>query len=72
MTGKVSRIAAILVACVLLFNCLASGQKVADSRVANQFETYLKPFADTGNFTGAVLIARKGRVLFRHPVGMPK
>lgn len=70
MTGKASRISAILVACVLVFNCLASGQKVADSRLANQFEIYLKPFADTGNFTGAVLIARKGRVLFRHAYGM--
>jgi CubicO group peptidase (beta-lactamase class C family) len=70
MTGKVSRIAAILVACALLFSCLASGQKVTDSRVASQLEAYLKPFTETGNFTGAVLVARKGRVLFRHAYGM--
>src|SRR6266849_2533563 len=71
MTGKVSRIATILiVACVLLFSGLASGQKVADSRVASQLQAYLKPFVETGNFTGAVLVARRGRVLFRHAYGM--
>ena len=71
MTGKVSRIATILiVACVLLFSGLASGQKVADSRVASQLQAYLKPFVETGNFTGAVLVARRARVLFRHAYGM--
>jgi len=70
MTGKVSRIATILVACVFFFSGLTSGQKATDSRVASQLEAYLKPFAETGNFTGAVLIARKGKVLFRHAYGM--
>jgi CubicO group peptidase (beta-lactamase class C family) len=71
MTGKFSRIATILiVACALLFSCLASGQKVTDSRGARQLETYLKPFVETGNFTGAVLVVRKGKVLFRHAYGM--
>ncbi len=71
MTGKVSRIAApLIIPCVFLFACLASGQKVTDSRVASQLEAYLKPFVETGNFTGAVLVARKGRVLFRHAYGM--
>ena len=71
MTFKVSRISTILiVASALLLTCLASGQKLTDSGVASQLETYLKPFADTGNFTGAVLVARKGKVLFRHAYGM--
>ena len=71
MTGKVSRIATTLVIpCVFLFACLAAGQKVNDSRIASQLEAYLKAFAETGNFTGAVLVARKGRVLFRGAYGM--
>jgi CubicO group peptidase (beta-lactamase class C family) len=71
MTGKVSRIATpLIIPCVFLFVCLASGQKVTDSHVASQLEAYLKPFAETGNFMGAVLVARKGRVLFRHAYGM--
>jgi CubicO group peptidase (beta-lactamase class C family) len=71
MTGKVLRIATTpIVACLLLFSYAALGQKVIDSRVASQLEAYLKPFGETGNFTGAVLVARKGRVLFRHAYGM--
>jgi CubicO group peptidase (beta-lactamase class C family) len=49
---------------------VASGQKLADSRSANHLEAYLRPFVETGNFTGAVLVARKGRILFRHAYGM--
>jgi CubicO group peptidase (beta-lactamase class C family) len=71
MTGKVSRIAtSLIIPSALLFSCLASGQKVTDSRVASQLEAYLKPFAETGNFTGAVLVGRKDKVLFRHAYGM--
>ncbi|MFY9560846.1 MAG: serine hydrolase domain-containing protein [Terriglobales bacterium] len=71
MTGKLSRTAVIvIVACVLLSCGMASGQKLADSLVANRLEAYLKPFVETGNFTGVVLVARKGRVLFRRSYGM--
>ena len=71
MTGKVSRIATtLIIPCALVFSCLASGQKVTDSRVASQLDAYLKAFAETGNFTGAVLVARKDKVLFRHAYGM--
>jgi len=65
MTGKISQIALLLI-----IACLASGQKVADSRVASKLETYIKPFVESGNFTGAVLVARNGRILFRHAYGM--
>jgi len=71
MPGKASPITTVLLVLYsLLFSCLALGQKVTDSRVASQIEAYLKPFAEAGNFTGAVLVARKGRVLFRHAYGM--
>jgi CubicO group peptidase (beta-lactamase class C family) len=65
MIGKISQIAILLITA-----CLASGQKVVDSHIASQLEAYLKPFAESGNFTGAVLVARKGRILFRHAYGM--
>ncbi len=31
---------------------------------------YLRPFEETGNFSGTVLVARNGRVLFRQSYGM--
>jgi CubicO group peptidase (beta-lactamase class C family) len=71
MSRKVSRSVIILnVICVFSFTCFAWGQKQADSRVASQLQAYLKSFAETGNFTGSVLVARKGRILFRHAYGM--
>lgn len=71
MIGKALRSATLpVVVCGILFSCLVSGQRLTDPSVANQIEAYLKPFVDTGNFTGAVLVARKGRVLFERGYGM--
>jgi CubicO group peptidase (beta-lactamase class C family) len=61
---------ALQIACVLLLNGFACCQDLPDGQIANRLEAYLKPFAETGNLTGAVLVARKGRVLFRHSYGM--
>jgi D-alanyl-D-alanine carboxypeptidase len=36
----------------------------------SRFEAYLAPFVDTGNFTGAVLISRHGKVLLRQAYGL--
>jgi CubicO group peptidase (beta-lactamase class C family) len=58
------------IACVLLFGGVAFCQALDDRQLANRLEAYLKPFVETGNFSGAVLVARKGRVLFRHSYGM--
>ena len=58
------------IAFVLLFHSASSCRTSPDSQVANRLEAYLKPFVDTGNFTGCVLVASKSRVLFRRSYGM--
>ena len=52
------------------FGVIADGQPIRDSQVASRLEAYLKSFAELGNFTGVVLVAHKGRILFRHAYGM--
>ena len=61
---------ALQIACVLLFNGIACSQGLSESQIANRLGAYLQPFVETGNLTGTVLVARKGRVLFRHSYGM--
>ena len=58
-----------LVACFLV-SVSGRAQMGADGQVAARIQAYLAPFVKTGNFTGAVLVARKGRVLFRGAYGM--
>src|ERR1700730_11005563 len=58
------------VACVLLSGGGGYCQDLPDAQVASRLEAYLKPFGETGNLTGTILVARKGRVLFRHSYGM--
>ena len=58
------------IACVILPSVVAPGQAPTDRDVANQLTAYLKPFAETGNLSGTVLVARGGRVLFRQSYGM--
>jgi CubicO group peptidase (beta-lactamase class C family) len=41
----------------------------SDAEVAARIRSYLAPFKETGNLTGAVLIARHGRVLLRQAYG---
>ncbi len=53
---------ALQIACVLLFSGMGGCQDLPDGQIANRLEAYLKPFVETGNFTGTVLVARKGRV----------
>jgi CubicO group peptidase (beta-lactamase class C family) len=61
---------ALQIASVLLFSVIGCCQDLPDGQIANRLEAYLKPFVETGNLTGTVLVARKGRVLFRHSYGM--
>jgi CubicO group peptidase (beta-lactamase class C family) len=61
---------ALQIAWVLLFSVIGCCQDLPDGQIANRLEAYLKPFVETGNLTGTVLVARKGRVLFRHSYGM--
>ncbi|MGE5205337.1 MAG: serine hydrolase domain-containing protein [Chlamydiota bacterium] len=59
-----------VLAAYLLISASGEAQIVPDSQVAARIQSYLTPFVETGNFTGAVLIARKGRTLFRRAYGM--
>jgi len=58
------------IGCIVLLSVLAPCQAVADREIANRIAAYLKPFGDTGNLSGTVLVARHGHVLFRHSYGM--
>jgi hypothetical protein len=61
---------ALQIACVFLFHGIGWCEDLLDGQIASRLEAYLKPFVKTGNLTGVVLVARKGRVLFRHSYGM--
>jgi CubicO group peptidase (beta-lactamase class C family) len=61
---------ALPIACVLVFIGVGCCQELPGDQIANRLEAYLKPFVETGNFTGTVLVARKGRALFRRSYGM--
>ena len=58
------------IACMILQNVSALCQALPDKEIASRIHTYLKPFSETGNFIGTVLVARRGRILFRQSYGM--
>lgn len=58
------------VACVLVFNAVACCQTASEAQTADALAAYLKPFVETANFSGSVLVARKDRVIFRRSYGM--
>ena len=58
------------VAFVSLQTGLALCQTLTDRDTANRLSAYLRPFDETGNLSGTVLVARGGRVLFRQSYGM--
>lgn len=55
---------------ILLTICgfVARGQKQND--LTSKVEGYLKPYVETGNFSGTVLIAKKGKILFHKGYGL--
>jgi CubicO group peptidase (beta-lactamase class C family) len=57
-------------ACIIVLSSLALGRTVPDKEIASRMDAYLKPFGETGNFIGTVLVARGGRILFRQSYGM--
>ena len=63
-------VAAGVLALVIGVSSFAGGQDSPDSQIAARIESYLKPFIETGNFSGAVLVARSGKVVFRQAYGM--
>jgi CubicO group peptidase (beta-lactamase class C family) len=55
---------------IVLLSAISGGQTASVRGIADQIATYLSAFADTGNFSGAVLVARGDKVLFRRAYGM--
>jgi CubicO group peptidase (beta-lactamase class C family) len=47
-----------------------SDQSPTDGDIASRIKAYLRPFDETGNLIGTVLVARKGHVLFKQSYGM--
>ena len=60
----------ILLLAVVLFAGGASAQTPSNQQIAERVEGYLKPFVDSGNFSGSILIARHGQVVLRRGYGM--
>ncbi len=58
------------IACVILPTAIAPCQALTDRQIASRLRAYLKPFDETKNLSGTVLVARRGRVLFRQSYGM--
>ena len=57
------------IACVILPSAMAPAQTVNDRDIASRVSAYLRPFTESGNLSGTVLIAH-GCVLFRQSYGM--
>ena len=57
-------------ACVSTQTVPALCQTLTDRDLEGRLSAYLRPFDKTGNFSGTVLVARSGRVLFRRSYGM--
>jgi CubicO group peptidase (beta-lactamase class C family) len=57
-------------ACIILPNLSALGQAVPEKEISSRIDAYLKPFSETGNLIGTVLVGRGGRILFRQSYGM--
>jgi CubicO group peptidase (beta-lactamase class C family) len=60
----------VLAAGCLFFIGSASCQTEHDEAVNARIREYLSQFASTGNFSGAVLVARKDKILFEQAFGM--
>src|SRR5438445_12177285 len=58
------------IACLLLFTSTACCQEVPDRQIGDRLRVYLKPFVESGNFSKAVLFARRGKVLLLQGYGM--
>jgi D-alanyl-D-alanine carboxypeptidase len=56
------------IACLGLQNAIA--QTPADREPARRLSAYLEPFDETRNFSGTVLVARGGRIVFQQSYGM--
>jgi CubicO group peptidase (beta-lactamase class C family) len=60
----------LLIAFLNLQTVVAPCQTLTDGLIATRLGAYLKDFEETGNFSGTVLVARSGQVVFRQSYGM--
>ena len=67
-SGSRNRVLPVVI--VVLANVLASAQTLSSTQIAERVDGYLKPFLETGNFSGSILIARGGQVVLRRSAGM--
>ena len=68
MKGK--QYASTLLVWVVLAPIALQAQGPSDQEIATRVQAYLESFTRSGNFTGAVLVARQNRVMFRRAFGM--
>jgi CubicO group peptidase (beta-lactamase class C family) len=59
----------IFVVALASFFQTAAAQTLSDTELRTRVEAYLEPFVSTGNFTGAILIVRKGAPVLRAAYG---
>ena len=57
-------------AILLMMVATAHPSEIADKTLAAQVEAYIQPYVEGRNFSGALLIARGGRVLVTNGYGM--
>ncbi len=62
---RFSRVGLLIFSFILLF--CADGPV---GGISSKIEAFIRPYADTGNFSGAVLVARDGEVMFHRGFGM--
>jgi CubicO group peptidase (beta-lactamase class C family) len=56
---------------ILLLAILLPQQVLSQEKeLANKFDQYIRPYVETNNFSGRILISRKGKVLFNKAYGL--
>lgn len=59
-----------LLSCMFLLAAFSPAQQIPDAELDQRIDAYIRSFIDTGNFSGAVLVGRAGKVIFRRAYGM--
>jgi CubicO group peptidase (beta-lactamase class C family) len=59
------------ISCYLLLLVLLLQHKVfsQEKKLAEKFEQYIRPYVETNNFSGSILISQKGKILFNKAYG---
>src|SRR5271168_1040234 len=59
------------ISCYLLLLALLLQHKVfsQEKKLAEKFEQYIRPYVETNNFSGSILISQRGKILFNKAYG---